>query len=263
MARKILVADDNPKVLEDLCTLLLNQGYKVLAVEDGEKAFDCASTYRPHLILLDINMPGRDGYQICSEFKSNPEFADIPVILTFSENEPFDPSQAKRAGASRCIPKSIDPDTLSTILESLWINLGIADSTDEAIDIDEIEPFDEEDEKIPKILAGTASVNSSTGTHYIFQIALEQPVSTHSEEVISQSLSIPESEENLLDIAEEYKCPECGTCIQPEDVICTSCGVAVVELSLKAVDRVSCTECGETVNAGDIFCLQCGTALSL
>lgn len=261
MARKILVADDNPKVLENLRALLLNQGYRVLAVEDGEKALDCVSDYRPHLLLLDITMPGRDGYQICQQFKSNPESAHIPVILTFSENEPFDPSQAKRAGASRCVPKSIDSDTLSTILESLWINLGIPDSTEDVdvIDIDEIEPFDEEDEKIPKILAGTASVNSSTGTHYVFQIVLEQ-IDPSPEVLPLQELPSTDSDD-LLGIAEEVslKCPECGVHIQPEDVICISCGTAIELVK----EDIRCAECGKSASASDIFCLQCGTALSL
>ncbi len=258
MARKILVADDNPKVLENLHTLLLNQGYRVLAVENGEKAIDCANDYRPHLLILDITMPGKDGYQVCNQLKSNPESAHIPVILTFSENEPFDPSQAKRAGASRCIPKSIDPDTLSTILESLWINLGIPDDEDEVIEIDEIEPFDEEDEKIPKILAGTASVNSSTGTHYIFQIAIEQV------EAVPHTQDLPSKDsEDLLGITEEVspRCSECGSLVQPQDVICISCGSAIGEPIPKAAVR--CSECGAFAHNGDIFCLQCGTALSL
>ncbi len=77
----VLLVDDNPINLQILYKTLSNGGYKLLTAEDGETAVEIASQAKPSLILLDIMMPGMDGYEVCEILKNNPETADIAVIF--------------------------------------------------------------------------------------------------------------------------------------------------------------------------------------
>src|SRR5262249_51228204 len=120
MLRKILIADDNVTTQKEMQQLLHNQGYEVLTVDTGELAIAKLHEFQPHMVLLDVIMPGKSGYEVCGYIKNKPELNQIPVILTFSENEPFDLAEARRVGATRCLPKTIDSDSLITILNFIW-----------------------------------------------------------------------------------------------------------------------------------------------
>ena len=77
----ILIVDDNPTNLQLLLTTLQNAGFKVLIATDGEQALQRAELGKPDLILLDVVMPGMDGYATCQGLKNNPQLQDIPVIF--------------------------------------------------------------------------------------------------------------------------------------------------------------------------------------
>lgn len=78
---KILVVDDSTANLELVTTLLSSVGYTVSTAISGERAINRLRTYKPDLILLDIQMPGMDGFETCRELKNNPDTAPIPVIF--------------------------------------------------------------------------------------------------------------------------------------------------------------------------------------
>jgi diguanylate cyclase (GGDEF)-like protein/PAS domain S-box-containing protein len=77
----ILVVDDEPLNLSIVSSLLEESGYEVLSARDGEKGLDIARNVRPDLILLDVMMPGIDGFEVCSELKKDRRTAEIPVIF--------------------------------------------------------------------------------------------------------------------------------------------------------------------------------------
>jgi signal transduction histidine kinase len=77
----ILIADDTPANLALLGGLLRDSGHKVRAVTTGQMAIDAAEAKAPDLILLDINMPGMDGYEVCAQLKSRPHLLSIPVLF--------------------------------------------------------------------------------------------------------------------------------------------------------------------------------------
>jgi CheY-like chemotaxis protein len=77
----ILAVDDNPMNLEVLSDYLTEFGLTVLLKQDGEKALELAQRKLPDLILLDILMPGIDGFETCQRLKQHPETKDIPVIF--------------------------------------------------------------------------------------------------------------------------------------------------------------------------------------
>ncbi|MDJ1183802.1 two-component system response regulator [Roseofilum casamattae] len=103
--RNILLVDDTPENLRLLSDLLSQQGYKVRSVMNGKTAIKAAIAKPPDLILLDINMPNMNGYEVCQELKKIPETQEIPVIFISALNEVFDKVKSFRVGGCDYIPK--------------------------------------------------------------------------------------------------------------------------------------------------------------
>jgi CheY-like chemotaxis protein len=77
---EILIVDDIPANLNVLCQTLESEGYNIIAATSGESALQIAARSQPDLILLDIMMPGLDGFETCRRLKANKSLADIPVV---------------------------------------------------------------------------------------------------------------------------------------------------------------------------------------
>lgn len=103
----ILVVDDTPANLALLFTGLRNAGYKVLINERGDVALQTAAYALPDLIVLDVMMPGIDGFETCRRLKEDPRTRDIPVILMTALTDPIDEVTGLRAGAVDYITKPI------------------------------------------------------------------------------------------------------------------------------------------------------------
>jgi DNA-binding response OmpR family regulator len=103
----ILVVDDTPANLAILFTGLRNAGYKVLINERGDIALQTAAYALPDLIILDVMMPGIDGFETCRRLKEDPRTRDIPVILMTALTDPIDEVTGLRAGAVDYITKPI------------------------------------------------------------------------------------------------------------------------------------------------------------
>ena len=105
----ILVIDDTPENLS-LMQLLLRDRYKIKGANNGERGLEIAlSEPQPDLILLDIMMPGMDGYEVCARLKGNPRTADIPVIFLTARSELEDEERGFELGAVDYITKPISP----------------------------------------------------------------------------------------------------------------------------------------------------------
>ena len=118
----ILIVDDNPFNVELLATYLQNVGYHVVIAEDGAQAFDRAKVTNPDLILLDVMMPGIDGYETCRRLKQNETSRDIPVIFMTVLDETEDKVKGFEAGAVDYITK---PFEYAEILARINIHLSI------------------------------------------------------------------------------------------------------------------------------------------
>jgi two-component system cell cycle response regulator len=81
MPKKILLVDDDDMLRKMMNVLLLKQGFDVIAVEDGPKTLEQLNISLPDIILLDVMMPGMDGFTTCREIRANPSTAHIPVIM--------------------------------------------------------------------------------------------------------------------------------------------------------------------------------------
>lgn len=106
-ARKatIMVVDDTPENLVLLARILKPEGYKVLTLPDGKMAINAIRSQPPDLILLDVMMPGMDGYEVCSLLKAEAATSAIPVIFISALSDPLDKVEAFRSGAVDYITK--------------------------------------------------------------------------------------------------------------------------------------------------------------
>ncbi len=106
--KTVLLVDDAPANIKVLNTAL-KEMYRTKVATSGEKALEIAARDpKPDLILLDIMMPGMDGFEVCEKLKSSPETKDIPVIFLSGKNNPGDRSRGLALGAIDFLEKPID-----------------------------------------------------------------------------------------------------------------------------------------------------------
>ena len=115
---KILVVDDVAENVRLLEAVLVPRGYEVVTANDGQAALDLVETEQPDLILLDVMMPGLDGYAVCSHLRANDDTAVLPVIMVTSSIGQ-EKTKAIEAGADDFIPKPFNHDELLTRVRSL------------------------------------------------------------------------------------------------------------------------------------------------
>ena len=96
---EVLIVDDTPASLQLLFDVLTQAGYAVRQAQDGEMALLSAIERPPELVLLDIRMPGIDGYEVCRQLKASPRTHDVPVIFLSAMHETEDKVQGFKLGA--------------------------------------------------------------------------------------------------------------------------------------------------------------------
>ena len=123
---KILVADDNSNIQKMVVLALKDQGIEVVAVGNGEAAVRKISDIKPDLVLADIFMPVRNGYEVCKFVKDNSALSHIPVILLVGAFDPLDEQEAQRVGADGVLKKPfVPPDPLISMVKSALTRAGV------------------------------------------------------------------------------------------------------------------------------------------
>ncbi len=105
MGYKILLADDSVTVQKIITLTFSDEGVDVVAVNNGDEAISRLQYMRPALVMADVSIPGRNGYEICEFVKAHPEMKETPVILLVPAFEPFDEERARRIGADYHLTK--------------------------------------------------------------------------------------------------------------------------------------------------------------
>ncbi len=119
-SQPILIVDDTPTNLQVLCALLSDAGFEVAIAETGEMALEILDHIEPQMVLLDVMMPGMDGYETCRRFKENPRTADIPVIFMSALSDGLNKVKAFEVGGVDYITKPIDTsETLARVRHHL------------------------------------------------------------------------------------------------------------------------------------------------
>ena len=139
---KILVADDNSNIQKMVGLALKDQGIDVVAVGNGEAAVRKIADVRPDLVLADVFMPVRNGYEVCQFVKMDSALSHIPVILLVGAFDPLDEQEAQRVGADGVLKKPfIPPDPLISMVKSALQRSGAGHLSAPAAKPAEPEPF--------------------------------------------------------------------------------------------------------------------------
>lgn len=109
-AATILVADDNENTREFLCGILEHEGWTPVEAGDGETAIERVRQHQPDLVLLDVRMPGKGGYQVCEDLRQDPVHDDMPIIFLSAQSDSADKIEGLRRGAIDYISKPFDPE---------------------------------------------------------------------------------------------------------------------------------------------------------
>src|ERR1700745_1478922 len=112
--KNILLVDDSKTELHHLSDLLGKRGFEVRTAENGEDAMKRLGEETPDLILMDVVMPGQNGFQLTRAITRDPRFAKVPVIMCTSQNQETDKVCGIRQGARDYIVKPVDADELVT-----------------------------------------------------------------------------------------------------------------------------------------------------
>jgi twitching motility two-component system response regulator PilH len=115
--KKILIVDDSPAEVKLMQTVLGKAGYESVAINDPLRIEQTIDVERPQLILLDVVMPQRNGFQACRELKSNAEYSRIPVVMVSSKSMESDRFWAKQQGADDYVSKPFTTDELLGVVQ--------------------------------------------------------------------------------------------------------------------------------------------------
>ena len=110
--QNILLVDDSKTELYHLSEILTKRGYSVRTAENGEEAMRRLAELKPDLILMDVVMPGQNGFQLTRAITRDPRFVNVPVIMCTSKNQETDKVWGIRQGAHDYIVKPVDADEL-------------------------------------------------------------------------------------------------------------------------------------------------------
>jgi CheY-like chemotaxis protein len=113
----LLAVDDNPRNLRLLRRLLEGEGYEVRTAGSAEEALEVLRGWRPRVVLLDIQLPGMDGYELTRRIRADPALGDLPVVAVTSFAMADDGARAVAAGCDAWVAKPIDTRTFPAIVK--------------------------------------------------------------------------------------------------------------------------------------------------
>jgi CheY-like chemotaxis protein len=117
--KKILIVDDDLESLKLIGLMLQRRGYEIVAAHTGNQALVKAGAENPDLVILDVMMPDMDGFQVCERLRSNPDTADLPVLMFTAKTLTQDRAAGFAAGADDYLTKPIHPAELASHVEAL------------------------------------------------------------------------------------------------------------------------------------------------
>ncbi|ABX03241.1 MAG TPA: hybrid sensor histidine kinase/response regulator [Herpetosiphon sp.] len=115
---RVLYIEDNHDNQRLVRRVLATRGYQIIIANDGNEGWKSAQTDRPDLILMDINLPGLNGYELTTKFKATPQLASVPIVALTANTTPGDRERALAAGCDGYISKPIDPRALPDLVAS-------------------------------------------------------------------------------------------------------------------------------------------------
>ena len=115
---QVLIVEDSPTARQQIISIVDDAGYSYLAAEDGETAIELIKQHHPEVVVLDIVLPKKNGYQVCRAIKADPELA-IKVLMVTAKDQENDRIWGHRQGADGYLSKPIDPKELLEVLSEM------------------------------------------------------------------------------------------------------------------------------------------------
>ena len=124
MSKRILLVDDDPDLVDAVAQILKSKKYEIETAYDGPEGLQKARSQKPDLIVLDVMMPGKDGYTVCKELKADPELSSVPVLLLTAvashvATTRFTQEMGLETEADDYLDKPVEPDVLVKRIETL------------------------------------------------------------------------------------------------------------------------------------------------
>lgn len=135
MPPKIIIVDDEPSIVVSLEFLMQQNGYDVKVAQSGEDAIELIAKHLPDLVLLDIMLPGINGFEVCETIRLNPEWKEIKVIFLIARKRELDIAKGLKLGADDYITKPFTNATLVGKVKNLMSSPTDKEETQEATTI--------------------------------------------------------------------------------------------------------------------------------
>ena len=128
MGRTILIVDDEPNARSLLRLILVRAGFEVLVAQDGYEALKEVKEKIPDAMILDIMMPGIDGFEVCEKLRSNKDTATLPIIMLSARADPESVNKGLRVGATKYLTKPVTPELLTSQVNEVLSIEGLPSS---------------------------------------------------------------------------------------------------------------------------------------
>jgi len=119
MARRILIADDEPDIVTSLEFLMRGGNYEVRVALNGEEALRLAESFRPDVVLLDVMMPQRSGFEVCQKIRENPALRDVKIVMLTAKGRDAEKDRGLNLGANAYVTKPFSTKELMNTVRGL------------------------------------------------------------------------------------------------------------------------------------------------
>ena len=119
MSRRILIADDEPNIVASIEFLMRGDDYDVLVARNGEEALRLAERFRPDLVLLDVMMPQRSGFEVCRRIRENPALSDMKIVMLTARGRDIERDKGLKSGANAYVIKPFSTKELMNTVRGL------------------------------------------------------------------------------------------------------------------------------------------------
>jgi DNA-binding response OmpR family regulator len=119
MSQRVLIVDDEPNIVVSLEYLMKKEGYEVAVATDGDAALAQLKSFKPALVLLDIMMPKKSGYEVCEAARANPDLAGIRIVMLTAKGRDFEVAKGMALGADAYVTKPFSTKDLVTLVKAL------------------------------------------------------------------------------------------------------------------------------------------------
>ncbi|MFH1642743.1 MAG: response regulator [Nanoarchaeota archaeon] len=123
MKKKVLIVEDEKNILEAQAMILENE-FEVIKTMDGQQAFKLAKKHKPDLIVLDLMLPKRGGYDLCFSFRQDEELKDVKILMVTALSQEIDKKKGKMVGTNHYMTKPFEPKEFLDKVKSLLNNVN-------------------------------------------------------------------------------------------------------------------------------------------